>query len=79
MPSKDLTLRMHWHIPLKREWARYGGDGVPIVEKEGGAVVCVVQRRRSFPYTLATARAIVRANNLAVTAARKKTDEKSSS
>lgn len=71
--SKDLTLRMHWHIPLKREWPMYDlkPGSVPIIEKESGLLVCAVSRRRSFPYTLATARAIVRANNQAVTAARK--------
>lgn len=79
---EDVTLRMHWHIPLRREWDKHRRPcalDVPIVEKTTGLLVCLVAHRRSQPYTLARARAIVRANNDAVNAFRKGKSEKTTS
>lgn len=67
----------HWEIPLRRHRPVYlnaldqVAQCVPIVEKTSGKLVCAVAYRTSQPYTLATARAIVQANNRAVNAARK--------
>ncbi|MNK77758.1 hypothetical protein D3C87_973700 [compost metagenome] len=80
--KQDLTLRMHWHIPLRRDWPKHrqaANLDIPIVEKTSGLLVCLVAHRRSQPYTLARARAIVRANNNAVNAARKESREEKNS
>lgn len=58
----------YWAIPLKRDWGKYclpsDAVWVPIIEAaRPEVVVCIVMFRTSWPYTLKTAREIVRTHN----------------
>ncbi len=56
----------NWAIPLRGDWGRYELDNrvVPVVEAaRPEVIVCLVGFRTSWPYTLATAREIVRTHN----------------